>query len=244
MGIATVNFRRKLLVCAAAVALTASGSYAAAADRPGVTHDAGARSAAARPHGGPNFTGIYLSTWGTSHVTFSRAFKSWLAKTGATVTAQAPVKLDADRAGFTMPASRATGDRLDIRGRMVYSGALVISVPRMIAGHAKQRTMKPRAMRFGPLYIRVMPDVSWSAGLSVDGRPAVHEIELATSDYAEVLAHGGTPSPSGFRAAGVPFHLSQDTADLLARTSGHGAPAAGSLFGTLTPHFDHVPTAG
>lgn len=243
MGTTAKSISRRLIVCAATVALTASGSAAAAAPHHARAGSARPASRAARPLGGPNFAGIYLSAWGSAHVTFGRAFKSWLARTGATVTAQAPVTLDADRDGFTMPASqvRQTGYRLDARGRMVYPGALVISVP---AKERVHRHAQRQSLRFGPFYIRVVPDVSWDTALSVNGVPAADEVELATADYSEVLAGGGTPSPSGFRADRVPFHLSQDTAALLARESGRAAPATGSLFGTLTPHFDHVPTEG
>jgi hypothetical protein len=146
------------------------------------------------------------------------------------MTARAPLTLDADGGGFTMPASPAAGDRLDEWGRMVYSGALMISLPARTRGAAAEA--KRRTLMFGPMFIRAVPDVSWSATLSADGSPAAGEVELATADYPQVLAGGGTPSPSGFRA------------DLLASVSGRTAPAAGSLFGTLTPTFDHVPTAG
>ena len=239
----STSIRRKLIVCAATLALTASGPFAAAAARPaGPSSGSAPSSGGAQPVGGPNFTGIYLSAWGTSHVTFGDAFRSWLAQTGASVTAQAPVTLDADGGGFTMPMSGAASSRLDAWGRMVYSGGLMISL------EAKTREAgldaRRRTVRFGPMYIRVVPDVSWSAALSVNGEPAASEVELATADYPEVLAGGGTPSPSGFRATRLPFHLSQDAADLLASVSGRTSPVAGSLFGTLTPSFDHVPTEG
>lgn len=236
---ATVSVRRKLIVCAATLAFTATGPIAAAATHH--AHHARSASDTGRPLGGPNFTGIFLSTWGTSHVTFSKAVRSWLARSGATVTARPPMTLDADRGGFTMPASRTSGDRLDVRGRMDYPGALVISLPAQAktSGHATRRLVC-----FGPLYIRVMPTVSWSAALSVNGVPAAGDVVLATADYSEVLAAGGTPSPSGFRVDSVPFHLSQDAVDLLERASGRTAPDAGTLLGTLTPRFDHVPTQG
>jgi hypothetical protein len=289
-----VGIRGKLTVCAATVALTASsslttfGSMAAAAARAD-----GPAPGAARLLGSPSFTGIYLSTWGTAHVTFGDGFRTWLAQNGAGVSAQAPVKLDADGGGFTLPASAAAADRLDEQGRIAYQGAIVISEP-----------ARKLSVRFGPLYIRVMPDLAWSAGLSVDGMPAKgaatdgvpakavpangaaadgatadgaatdgatvngvaadgtppkgvpangaarpnetlpREIGLADGDESEVLAGGGTPSPTGFRAASMPFHLTRDAADLLARESGRPGPVAGSLFGTLVPQFDHVPTAG
>lgn len=230
-----MSTRRNLIVCMAVVALTAPGSFAAAATG-GST---------------PNFTGIFLSTWGTAHVTFSGTFAQWLAETGATVTAQAPLTLDADRTGFTMPVSRTVGSHLDAWGRMAYPGALEISVPVAAQSarsgdggvRAESRSLN-RTLRFGPLYMRVVPDVSWSAKLAVDGAPTGGELKLATADYAEVLEGGGTPSPSGFRATSVPFRLTQDAADLLARESRHSAPAAGTLFGTLTPNFDDLPTEG
>ncbi len=226
-----MSIRRKLTVGAAAVALITSGTAAAAAAAPAST---------------PNFTGIYLSTWGTAHVAFSDAFRAWLAATGASVTAQAPLVLDADRGGFTLPASPTDADVLDDWGRIVYPGTLLISVPTKAREGSHEAR---RIVRFGPLYIKVVPEVSWNAGLSLDGARTVGEVELATADYAEVLAGGGTPSPSGFRAVSVPFHLTQDAADLLAHASGRTAPAAGSLaagslLGTLTPSFDHVPTQG
>ena len=240
-----VNIRRKLIVCAATAALATTGPFAAAAAAAG---SAGPGSAGARtpvralPLGGPNFTGIYLSTWGTSHVTFGDAFKSWLDQSGATVTAQAPMALDADGGGFTMPVSPGMTDRLDAWGRMVYPGTLTISLA--VPTREAAVDAKRRVLRLGPMYIRVVPDVSWSAALSVNGTTAAGEVELATADYPEVLAGGGTPSPSGFRPDRLPFHLSQDTADLLAGAGGRTGPVAGSLFGTLTPSFDHVPTEG
>ena len=248
-----VNIRRKLIVCAATAALAATGPFAAAAAGPAGPGSAGARSPVpALPLGGPNFTGIYLSTWGTSHVTFGDAFKSWLDQSGATVTAQAPMTLDADGGGFTMPVSPGMADRLDAWARMVYPGTLTIS----LAARTREASMdaKRRILQFGPMYFRVVPDVSWSAAVSVNGAPvnrvsvngasAAGEVELATADYSEVLAGGGTPSPSGFRPDRLPFHLSQDTVDLLTDVSGRTGPVAGSLFGTLTPSFDHVPTEG
>jgi hypothetical protein len=234
-----VRIRRKLIICAATLALTGSFATPLAS---AAANSAGPSSGDALPLGGPNITGIYLSTWGTSHVSFGDAFKSWLAQSGASVTAQAPVTLDVDGGGFTMPVSGAAGDRLDLWGRMVYPGSVTIS----LAAKTREGTVdaKRRTLRFGPMFVRVVPDVSWSAELSVNGGPADSEVELATADYPEVLAGGGTPSPSGFRATRLPFHLSQDAADLLASVSGHTAPVAGSLFGTLTPSFDHVPTEG
>src|SRR5437016_7844898 len=100
--------RRKLFGCVAAAVLTAAGSLGAA-----------------------NSSGIYLSTWGTAHVTFGDAFKSWLKQSGATVTADAPMSLDADRGGFTMPANASDGsaDHLDLQGRMVYPGDLTVTLP-------------------------------------------------------------------------------------------------------------------
>lgn len=246
VSIRRANIRRALIVCATTVALSASGSFAAAAARPLDPSSSGPRGLRAsvreQPVDGPNFSGIYLSAWGTSHVAFGDAFKAWLDQAGAIVTAQAPFTLDAGGGGFTMPASPATSDRLDVWGRMAYSGALMISLPERT--HEAAAQAQRRTLAFGPMFIRVVPDVSWSATLSVNGSPAAGEVELATADYPEVLAGGGTPSPSGFRADRLPFHLSQDAADLLASAGGRTAPAAGSLFGTLTPSFDHVPTAG
>lgn len=223
---------RKLIVRATVVAaLVAPGSFAA---------DGTARAST------PNFAGIYLSTWGTAHVTFGGAFTTWLARTGATVTAQAPVTLDADRGGFTMPVSPATADRFDSWDRMVYPGALLISLPAKTTKAMK--TSPPttrRIIRFGPLAISIMPEVSWTAALSLDSAPTAEEdVTLATADYAEVLTGGGTPSPSGFRADAVPFRLTQEFADLLAHESGRSAPTAGALLGTLTPRFDRLPTTG
>jgi hypothetical protein len=207
-----VSIRGKLFVCAAAVALAASGS---------------AGTAAATP------SGIYLSTWGTAHVAFGDAFKAWLAQAGASVSADAPVTLDPGGGGFTMPAS-ADG-RLDTQGRMVYAGGVEIA-----AGAAGRRTV----LVLGPFHVGVLPELSWSARVSGDGGAAPGEVELAAGDYAEVLASDGSPSPTGFRAASVPFHLAGDAARLLARETGRPGPVAGSLFGRLTPRFDQVPTRG
>jgi hypothetical protein len=209
-----VGIRGKLSVCAATVAVAASGSLGAASP-----------------------SGIYLSTWGTAHVTFGDSFKAWLTQTGASVTADAPMTLDADRGGFTMPASAKSGDHLDLQGRMVYPGDLTVTVT---AGAPARTAM----LRLGPFYVRVMPEPEWTAGLSVDGKASAGELRLATGDTSEVLAGGGSPSPTGFRASSVPFHLAQETTDLFAKETGRPGLVADSLFGTLAPHFDHVPTGG
>ena len=214
-----MGIRRKLFLCAATVALTASGSLAAATP-----------------------SGIYLSTWGTAHVTFGDGFRAWLKQAGAVVSADAPVTLDADGGGFTLPA--AASDRLDTQGRMVYQGDVEVTV-----ADASAATRTVTVLALGPLHVSVLPDLIWTAGLSVNGKPmrgnaTGGELRLATGDYTEVLAGGGSPSPTGYRAAGVPFHLAQETADLLARASGRTGPAAGALFGTLVPRFDQVPTRG
>ncbi len=222
--------RRNLFGCvAAAVAttvLTASGSLGAA-----------------------NSSGIYLSTWGTAHVTFGDGFKGWLKQSGASVIADAPMSLDTGGGGFTMPANALDADRLDLQGRMVYPGDLTVTVPTGAASAVspKQTTVSPRqtsVVRLGPFYLKLMPQPVWTAHVSVNGTLSATEIQLATGDTSEVLAGGGSPSPSGFRAADVPFHLTQEAVDLLARESGRPGPVAGSLFGTLSPRFDHVPTAG
>ncbi|HEV2344724.1 MAG TPA: hypothetical protein VGS97_11575 [Actinocrinis sp.] len=205
----------------------------------------GSSAATAARASTPNFADIYLSTWGTAHVTFGNAFATWLARTGATVTAQAPVKLDSDHRGFTMPVSPRVAASFDAWDRMVYPGALLISLP-----STTTKTTNPswpamrRVIRFGPFVISLMPEVSWRAALSLDGSPTVGEVTLATADYAEVLAGGGMPSPSGFRAEAVPFRLTQELTGLLARESGHGSSAAGAFFGMLTPSFDQVSTTG
>jgi len=212
--------RRKLFGCVAAVVvvLTASGSLGAASS-----------------------SGIYLSTWGTAHVIFGDAFKAWLKQSGATVTADAPMVLDADRGGFTMPASAPSGDHLDLQGRMVYPGDLTVTVP---TGAPARASVRASVLRFGPFFLKLMPQPVWTSGLSVDGTVSATEIRLASGDTSEVLAGGGSPSPSGFRAANVPFHLTPEATDLLARQTGQPGPVAGSLFGTLSPRFDHVPTGG
>jgi hypothetical protein len=226
-----VSIRKLIVRATVAAALVAPGSFAA---------DGAARAST------PNFAGIYLSTWGAAHVTFGGAFTTWLAQTGAIVTAQAPVTLDADRGGFTMPVSPATADRFDSWDRMIYPGALLISLPARTTETTKTGSpVTRRIIRLSPLAISIMPEVSWGAALSLDGTPTTEEdVTVATADYAEVLAGGGTPSPSGFRADAVPFRLTQEFADLLAHESGRSAPTMGSLFGTLTPRFDRLPTTG
>jgi hypothetical protein len=209
-----VGIRSKLLVGAATVALAASGALGAASP-----------------------SGIYLSTWGTAHVTFGDAFRAWLTQTGASVAADAPMTLDADRGGFTMPASATSGDRLDLQGRMVYPGDLTVA---FTTGAPARRAV----LRLGPFYLKVMPEPTWTAGLSVDAKSSAGELRLAAGDTAEVLAAGGSPSPTGFRPASVPFHLTREAAELLARETGRPGPVADSLFGTLVPQFDHVPTGG
>jgi hypothetical protein len=183
-------------------------------------------------------SGIYLSTWGTAHVAFGDPVKAWLRQSGASVAADGPMRLDADRGGFTMPAGgTADADRLDAQGRMVYPGDVTVTLPG--AGGAAATVL-----RFGPCYLRLLPDLTWTAQVSVNGAAVPGEVVLATGAESEVLAGGGSPSPSGFRAAAVPYHVSDALAQLLARESGQPGPAAGSLFGTLVPQFDHVPTGG
>jgi hypothetical protein len=75
----------------------------------------------------------------------------------------------------------------------------------------------------------------------LDGKQIMDEVLLGETSAPEVLASGRL-TMTGFMLDKVPFHWTQDAVDIAAYASGSQPPKAGTLFGTLTPRFDYVPT--
>lgn len=219
---------RRALVLAAAGLLAAPllCGPATAAQSPRALVPAAAAHRGIAPPGG-----LYVSPWGSADVALSAAVRAWLTQEGAVLGAIAPFTLSADGSGYHMPIGTTAGDHLDSQGRIFYPGGMTFTFPR--SGHT---------VTLQPTYIRVFPTVLWSTGVLIDGKQTSAETEMADTSYSEVVAHG-RPTPTGFQVDQLPFHLTQDAADLMAHASGDKAPAAGTLFGTLTPHFDYVPPA-
>ncbi|MER5441087.1 hypothetical protein [Streptomyces sp. NPDC002790] len=198
----------------------------------------GLASASAAPADAPRsaavqadpFPGVYISPWGDADVAISDETWDWLDREGFTLDAISPFKMDADKRGFSMPIGSTAGDGLDSKGRIFYPGGLNLHHARS----GKTFTLKPT-------YIRVMPTPGYSAGVSVDGKVIDDEVMVAETTAREALV-GARPSPTGFRLEKVPFRVTKELSDLFTEQTGRPGPRVGSLFGTLTPHFDYVPT--
>lgn len=211
---------------------------AAVAVAAALTLPLGLASASAAPADAPRstavqadpFPGAYISPWGDADVALSDETLAWMDREGITMEAISPFKMDADRRGFSMPIGSTAGDGLDSKGRIFYPGGLNLHH----AASGKTFTLKPT-------YIRVMPTPGYSAGIAVDGRVIADEVMIADTTAVEALA-GARPSPTGFRLEKVPFRVTQELSDLFTEQTGRPGPRAGSLFGTLTPHFDYIPT--
>lgn len=188
-----------------------------------VHQDAGAGDPALRAGG------VYISPWGSAHVRASESTKQWLTANGIALGAIAPFQLDPDGFGFEMPIGSTAGDHLDAEGRIFYPGGMTLT-----------QQSSGTVVELIPTWIRVMPQPGYSAGIKVNGKPVLEEVLIAYTTPAEVLANG-RPTLTGFTLDRVPFHFTKDVAGLTELYFGHGV-AADSLFGTLTPRFDYVPT--
>lgn len=214
------------LALAGAVVLSAAPGSAGAAQLP-INPIAQAASPAAAP-GGPSAPGLYISPWGSARVRVSDTTRDWLDRNGIKLGAIAPFVLDPDGYGFDMPIGSTAGDHIDAKGRIYYPGGMTLTQP------STNTTVELQAT-----WIRVMPQPGYSAGIRVNGKEVSPETLIAYTTPAEVLANG-RPTLTGFKLDNVPFHVSQDAADLTSFWFGDGL-AADSMFGTLTPRFDYVP---
>jgi hypothetical protein len=174
--------------------------------------------------------GAYISPWGDARVEISDETLQWMNQEGITLEAISPFTMDADGRGFSMPIGSTAGDGLDTKGRIFYPGGLRFH---------HQSTGKTVTLK--PTYITVMPRPGWSSGVEVDGRALDDELPLADTRYDEVMA-SARPSFTGFRLERAPFYVTDEAADLFAEQTGRSGPRVGSLFGTLTPNFDYVPS--
>ncbi|MFI5530730.1 hypothetical protein ACIA8O_19530 [Kitasatospora sp. NPDC051853] len=219
-----MNLLRKLAATAAAVALVLPLGPATAAQASASVHqDAGHQPPQLRA------VGPYISPWGSAHVRASESTKAWLAGVGVKLGAIAPFTLDPDGHGFDMPIGSTAGDHLDEKGRIFYPGGITLT--QESSGHVVELI---------PTWIRVMPQPGYAAGIRVDGKDVLEEVTIAYTTPEEVIANG-RPTLTGFKLDQVPFHFTKDAAGLTAVFFGSG-PAPDSLFGTLTPRFDYVPT--
>lgn len=89
-------------------------------------------------------------------------------------------------------------------------------------------------------WIRLMPQPGYSAGVKANTEKVSEETLIAYTTPAEVLANG-RPTLTGFTLDRVPFHVTADAAALTEKFFGN-ALKTDSMFGTLTPRFDYVPT--
>jgi hypothetical protein len=223
-----MHLLRKLPLIAAVAALLAAPLLTGTANASAV------RSAVPVPTAGtpssPLGSGIYISPWGSAHVTMSDQTKAWAAAQGTVISMIAPFTTTGDGTDFDMPIGSMAGDHLDSQGRIFYPGGLSVTFPK--TGHT---------LTFEPTYIRLAPTPGYSAGVMLDGKQLMDEVLLGDTSAPEVLASGRL-TMTGFKLDKVPFHWTQDAVDLLAYASGSQPPQAGTLFGTLTPRFDYVPT--
>ncbi|KUL48747.1 hypothetical protein ADL22_09180 [Streptomyces sp. NRRL F-4489] len=204
------------LALAGAMALTAAPA------------DASPPAVPAAPHSGPSALGPYISPWGSAHVRVSDTTRQWLDRNGIKLGAIAPFTLDEDGYGYELPIGSTAGDHLDAKGRIYYPGGVTLT----------QESTGTKA-ELQATWIRVMPQPGYAAGIRLNGQQISPETLIAYTTPAEVLA-SGRPTLKGFKLDRVPFHVTEDTADLTRFWFGDPLPAD-SLFGTLTPRFDYVP---
>ncbi|WP_035840982.1 hypothetical protein [Kitasatospora azatica] len=212
-----------LTLSAAPAPALASASASASADGGAVPLDRAVTAPA-----GPEAPGIYISPWGSAHVRVSDTTRDWLIANGITLGAISPFVLDPDGFGFDMPIGSTAGDHLDAKGRIYYPGGMTLS-----------QASTGTSVELQATWIRIAPQPGYSAGIRVNGRTISEETLLAYTTPAEVIANG-RPTFTGFTLDRVPFHITQETADLTTQWFGNGL-AANSMFGTLTPRFDYVP---
>ncbi|WP_405016681.1 hypothetical protein OHV05_05895 [Kitasatospora sp. NBC_00070] len=210
---------RKLAIAATALALAAPVALAPTAQA-SVPAAQGAEQRANR---------IYISPWGSAQVRVSDTTKAWLIANDVKLGAIEPFTLDADGFGFNMPIGSTAGDHLDEKGRIFYPGGITL----------KQESSQT-FFELVPTWIRIMPQPGYSAGVKVNGEKLSDETLIAYTTPAEVIANG-RPTLTGFKLDRVPFHVTADAATLTKAYFGDGLKAD-SMFGTLTPNFDYVPT--
>lgn len=215
------------LALAGALALSAAPANAGAAALPG--GPAAPAATAAESPNGPAAPGIYISPWGSAHVRVSAETAAWLTRNGVKLGAIAPFVLDPDGLGFEMPIGSTAGDHLDSQGRIFYPGGMTLD-----------QASSGTHVELEPTWIRIVPQPGYSAGVRVNGQKVSDETLLAYTTPAEVLANG-RPTLTGFKLDRVPFHITQETAALTTQYFGEGLKAD-SMFGTLTPRFDYVPS--
>ncbi|MCX4689681.1 hypothetical protein OG401_36255 [Kitasatospora purpeofusca] len=210
---------RKLAVAATALALATPIALAPAA-----------QAAAPAAQAAQRASRLYISPWGSASVRVSDTTKAWLIANGVKLGAVAPFTLDADGYGFDMPIGSTAGDHLDEKGRIYYPGGMTLT-----------QESSGSSMELVPTWIRLMPEPGYSARVRVNGTEVSEETLLAYTTPAEVLANG-RPTLTGFTLDKVPFHVTTEAAALTGQYFG-SALEADSMFGTLTPRFDYVPTS-
>ncbi|MFI8438403.1 hypothetical protein ACIGJO_32625 [Streptomyces sp. NPDC079020] len=218
------GFRRLTVLAALAALALPLGMSSAGASAP--------QQAAAAPGAvvAAPFPGAYISPWGDAQIALSDEAIDWMKREGITLDAIGPFAMDKDARGFSMPIGSTAGDGLDSRGRIFYPGGLNF-----------RHAASGRTITLKPTYIRVMPTPAYSAAVLVDGVPFDDEVTIAESTYVEVMA-GARPSLTGFRIKQAPFYMTEEASSIFRSVTGGEAPRVGSLFGTLTPNFDYVPT--
>ncbi|MFC9243188.1 hypothetical protein ACFT7S_03810 [Streptomyces sp. NPDC057136] len=216
---------RRLTVLAAVAALTVPLGMASAGAASPQSADAARTVAAADP-----FPGAYISPWGDAQLALSEESLAWLEQSGVTLETISPFTMDADGRGFSMPIGSTAGDGLDSEGRIFYPGGLKLHHA------ATNQTITLKAT-----YIRLMPTPGYSAGVTVNGEALSDEVQVADTTRTEALA-SARPSLTGFRLEKVPFRTTEEFSNLFADVTGSPGPRPGSLFGTLTPNFDYIPT--
>ncbi|MFD6431530.1 hypothetical protein [Streptomyces venezuelae] len=174
--------------------------------------------------------GAYISPWGSADVDLSPEAQKWMKEEGITVKAIAPFKMHKDGNGFSMPIGSTAGDHLDSKGRIYYPGGIEF-----------RHKASDKTVKLLPTWIRVMPRPGYSAGVEVNGKKIADELMIADTKYAEVMA-SARPTPTGFQLKKVPFYMTKEASEMFSEHSGAKGPRVGAFFGTLTPHFDYVPT--
>ncbi|MER5864966.1 hypothetical protein [Kitasatospora sp. NPDC002040] len=210
---------RKLAIAATALALAAPIALAPTAQASAPTVQDSAQRASR----------VYISPWGSAQVRVSDTTKKWLEDNGIKLGAIEPFTLDADGYGFNMPIGSTAGDHLDEKGRIFYPGGITLA-----------QESSQTSVELVPTWIRVMPQPGYSAGVKVNGTSVSEETLIAYTTPAEVIANGQL-TPTGFKLDQVPFHVTKEAAALTKAYFGDGL-AVDSMFGTLTPNFDYVPT--
>ncbi|WP_406096979.1 hypothetical protein [Kitasatospora purpeofusca] len=209
---------RKLAIAATTLALAAPIALAPAAQAAAPTFRAAQRD-----------PGLYISPWGSASVRVSETTKSWLDANGIKLGAIEPFTLDADGYGFDMPIGSSAGDHLDDKGRIYYPGGMTLT-----------QDSSSTVVELQATWIRLMPQPGYSAGVKANTEKVSEETLIAYTTPAEVLANG-RPTLTGFTLDRVPFHVTADAAALTEKFFGN-ALKTDSMFGTLTPRFDYVPT--